>query len=149
MVPADVVPDAVNAQAMQNAQVVLDTCGERCRRRIYGTYNELFVGLRATDAEPAGRGYGAGLTTEGFQIRRWDDPNGGSTITLTVSRGGAPLVTLSTATSPAAPRCSGSVVVRSRHSGTEDPGGPDGSRADGQSSSGTSLYLWRRSDRCE
>lgn len=84
-----------------------------------GTYDELFVGLRAADAEPAGRGYGAGFTTEGYQIRRWD-PNGtvtvllvdpaahdgrpgdvinvqivGSTITLTVSRGGAPLVTLS------------------------------------------------------
>jgi hypothetical protein len=84
-----------------------------------GTYDELFVGLRATDAEPAGRGYGAGFTPGGYQIRRWDphgtstvlivDPNAhdgrpgdvinvqivGSTITLTVSRGGAPLVTLS------------------------------------------------------
>jgi hypothetical protein len=84
-----------------------------------GTYDELFVGLRATDAEPAGRAYGGGFTTEGYQIRRWD-PNGtytvlvmdpaahdgrpddvinlqiiGSTITLAVSRGGAPLVTLS------------------------------------------------------
>ena len=86
---------------------------------LIGTYDELFVGLRATDAEPAGRGYGGGFTTEGYQIRRWD-PDGtitvllvdpaahdgrsgdvinvqivGSTITLTVSRGGAPLVTLS------------------------------------------------------
>jgi Fibronectin type III domain len=84
-----------------------------------GTYDELFVGLRATDAEPAGRAYGGGFTTEGYQIRRWD-PDGsytvlvvdpaahdgrsddvinlqivGSTITLAVSRGGAPLVTLS------------------------------------------------------
>ena len=83
------------------------------------TYDELFVGLRATDAAPAGRAYGGGFTTHGYQIRRWD-PNGtytvlavdpaahgarsddvinlqivGSTITLAVSRGGAPLVTLS------------------------------------------------------
>jgi hypothetical protein len=83
------------------------------------TSGELFVGLRATDAEPAGQAYGGGLTSEGYQIRRWDpegtstvlavDPAAregrvgdvvnlqivGSTITLTVSRGGAPLLTLS------------------------------------------------------
>jgi plastocyanin len=82
--------------------------------------DELFVGLRATDTEPAGRAYGGGYSWDGgYQIRRWD-PNGtstvlrvdpakhyvspgdvinvqivGSTITLTVSRGGAPLITLS------------------------------------------------------
>src|SRR5262252_1511227 len=36
------------------------------------TSGELFVGLRATDAEPAGQAYGGGLTSEGYQIRRWD-----------------------------------------------------------------------------
>ena len=86
---------------------------------LVGTYDELFAGLRATDSEPAGRAYGGGYTTEGYQIRRWDhdgsyttlavDPAAhdgrpgdainvqivGSTITLTVSRGGALLLTLS------------------------------------------------------
>jgi hypothetical protein len=86
---------------------------------VVGTYDELFVGLRATDAEPAGRGYGGGFTPSGYEIRRWD-PDGtrttlvadpaandgrpgdvinvqivGSTITLTVSRDGALVVTLS------------------------------------------------------
>ena len=89
---------------------------------IIGTWDEIFVGLRAVDVQPAGRGYGGGFSTfsaQGYQIYRWD-PDGtrtvlavdpaanegrpgdiinvqivGSTITLTVTRGGAPLVTLS------------------------------------------------------
>jgi hypothetical protein len=86
---------------------------------VIGTYDELFVGLRATDAEPAGRGYGGGFSQWGYEISRFDpdgtrtalvvDPAGNagrpgdviniqvvrSTIMLTVRRGGAPLVQLS------------------------------------------------------
>jgi len=45
---------------------------------VIGTYDELFVGLRATDAEPAGRGYGGGFTQGGYEIIRYD-PDGART----------------------------------------------------------------------
>src|SRR5262249_50632094 len=99
------------------------------------TSGELFVGLRATDAEPAGRAYGGGFTNEGYQIPGWDregsytvltvDPEArggrvgdvvnlqivGSTITLTVSRGGC---------APADPFCYGLTLSHRLHADALD-----------------------------